>query len=211
MDSYKTIVVLAPHTDDGEVGAGGLINKLIDFGAIVHYVAFSICEESVPKPFPKDILAEEVILATAELGILPENVMINRFKVRKFNEVRQQILEIMIELNKGLSPDLVLLPSRYDIHQDHNTIYNEGIRAFKDITVLGYEMPWNNIDFTPGLFVKLNEENICAKKRAFLKYKSQQGRVYDADYLVSLARVRGGQIKKEYAEAFDVIRWVWGK
>jgi LmbE family N-acetylglucosaminyl deacetylase len=55
---------LAPHTDDGELGAGGFISKLVDEGAEVFYMAFSTAEESVPEGFPKDILKTEVKAAT---------------------------------------------------------------------------------------------------------------------------------------------------
>ena len=78
---FRRVLVLAPHTDDGEIGAGGLISKLTDTGAVVHYAAFSICEESVPEGFPKDILSKEVLAATSVLGISEENVFISRFKV----------------------------------------------------------------------------------------------------------------------------------
>tara|TARA_Y100000739_G_C20308302_1_gene328716 strand:+ start:165 stop:359 length:195 start_codon:yes stop_codon:yes gene_type:complete len=56
------ILVLAPHTDDGEIGCGGSIARFIDEGKEIYYIAFSKCEESVPKGFPKNILEEEVKL-----------------------------------------------------------------------------------------------------------------------------------------------------
>ena len=41
MTNFKNVLVLAPHTDDGELGAGGFISKLVEQGAEVTYVAFS--------------------------------------------------------------------------------------------------------------------------------------------------------------------------
>ena len=52
---FKNVLVLAPHTDDGELGCGGFIAKLIELGSKVTYAAFSTAEESVPEGFPKDI------------------------------------------------------------------------------------------------------------------------------------------------------------
>lgn len=72
----KKILVLAPHTDDGELGAGGAISYLIEKGAEVYYAAFSTAEESVPDGFPKDILKSEVKKATKCLGIKKENLFI---------------------------------------------------------------------------------------------------------------------------------------
>ena len=50
------ILLLSPHTDDGELGCGGTVAKLIEQGKEVFYVAFSACEQSVLPQFPKDIL-----------------------------------------------------------------------------------------------------------------------------------------------------------
>ena len=87
------VLVLAPHTDDGELGCGGTIARLIDEGHTIWYAAFSICEESVPEGFPKDALEKEVKLATQSLGIKPENLILKKYPVRKFNTFRQEIFE----------------------------------------------------------------------------------------------------------------------
>ena len=58
--NYSKILVLAPHTDDGEFGCGGTIARLVDTGASVTYVAFSSAEESVPEGMDKDILKRGV-------------------------------------------------------------------------------------------------------------------------------------------------------
>ena len=140
LNSYNNILVLAPHTDDGELGLGGTISKLIELGKKVTYVAFSTAQQSVPEGFPKDILKTEVKKATAQLGISPENLIIYNYEVRKLGYVRQEILEELIRLKKANSFDLVFIPSLHDIHQDHTTIAQEGLRAFKNTTLLGYEL-----------------------------------------------------------------------
>lgn len=209
LSSFKIVYVLAPHTDDGELGAGGLINKLIENGSNVYYFAFSTAEQSVPEGFEKYILKTEVINATFKLGIKKENVIIYNYEVRKLNYARQEILEDLIKRRKILMPDLVLLPSLNDIHQDHSTIAQEGVRAFKNTTVLGYELIWNNLTFATTSFVKLDKKYIQAKCDALKEYKSQEGRDYmSEEFIFALAKTRGVQIGSEYAESFEVIRWV---
>ena len=66
---WKRALVLAPHTDDGEFGCGGTMARLVEEGAEVRYVAFSIATKSLPEGFAPDTLAREVCEATAELGI----------------------------------------------------------------------------------------------------------------------------------------------
>ena len=108
---FRKVLVLAPHTDDGELGAGGTVAKLIESGAEVYYAAFSTAEQSVPEGFPKDILKTEVKNATVRLGIPSDHLLIYNYEVRKLNYVRQEILEELIRLRKQIAPDLVLLPS----------------------------------------------------------------------------------------------------
>ncbi|RLB01757.1 MAG: PIG-L family deacetylase [Deltaproteobacteria bacterium] len=209
INSLQRILVLAPHTDDGEFGCGGSIVRLIEEGKEVFYVAFSAAEKSVPKEFPNDILKKEVREATKVLGISKENLIILSYPVRDFPLYRQEILEDMIRLNEKLKPDIVFLPSPNDTHQDHQTIAQEGFRAFKRTTILGYEIPWNNLTFNTNAFIFLEENHIRKKIEALKCYKSQMHRIYASEeFIKSLARTRGTQIGCKYAEVFEVVRWV---
>lgn len=207
MINCNNILVLAPHTDDGELGLGGTIHKFISMGKNVYYAAFSTAEKSVPAGFPRDILKYEVKKATVKLGINSDNLFIYNFQVRKLNYARQEVLEEMIALRNKLSVDLVFLPSQHDIHQDHAVIAEEGIRAFKRTTVLGYELIWNNLSFNTQCFIRLTKENIEAKVSALQEYKSQANRDYlSSDFIYALAKTRGVQVGCEYAETFEVVR-----
>jgi len=209
LTKFKNVYVLAPHTDDGELGAGGTIAKLIEIGANVFYFAFSTAEASIPEGFPRDALKTEVMNATRELGIKKENVLIFDYEVRKLNYARQEILEDLINRRKLLKPDLVLMPSLNDIHQDHSTIAHEGLRAFKGTTILGYELIWNNLTFNTTSFVELEKKHVQSKVKALEKYETQKGRDYmSKDFIFSLAKTRGVQIGCNYAESFEVVRWV---
>lgn len=207
--NFNNILVLAPHTDDGELGAGAFISKLIEQGAKVTYVAFSTAEESVPDHLPKDILKTEVRAATKKLGIPEDNLIVFNYPVRKLNYARQEILESLIKIRKDNDYDLVLMPSLKDIHQDHATIAQEGLRAFKNTSILGYELIWNNLSFDTTCFVKVKRQHVEAKYSALQCYESQAGRDYMShEFIFSLAKTRGVQIGSEYAESFEVVRWV---
>lgn len=209
MNNKKVVLILAPHTDDGELGCGGTIAKFCNEGSDVYYVAFSICSRSLPPDMDPQTLAIEVANATKVLGVKSENLILFDFDVRRFKEFRQDILEELIKLKNRLNPDIVFVPSPSDIHQDHQVISEEGLRAFKNCSILGYEMPWNNVTFNTRSFIKLNEEHILKKIESLVEYKSQSERTYlNADFIRSLATIRGIQIGSKYAEAFEVIRWI---
>jgi len=208
-NDIETVLVLSPHTDDGEFGCGGAIAKMVEQGKKVYYVAFSTADESIPKGFPKNILEIEVRKATKILGIPEENLIVYKYPVRKLEYIRQEILEELVRIKKNINPQLVLIPSPNDLHQDHQTVAIEAMRAFKQIGILGYELPWNNIVFRTECFVPLEERHIDKKVEAVKAYESQMHRYYvNEDFIRGLAITRGTQIGVKLAEAFEIIRWI---
>jgi LmbE family N-acetylglucosaminyl deacetylase len=209
IDGWNRALVLAPHTDDGEFGCGGTMARLVEAGTDVRYVAFSIATKSLPEGFPPDTLAREVREATAEIGIPESGLTVHDFEVRTFPERRQEILELLIALWEEWSPDGVFMPCLRDIHQDHQVIAAEGLRAFKRTTVLGYEIPWNNFNFDHQAYVGLEERHVERKVAALERYASQQHRNYvNPEYILSLARTHGINVNRDYAEVFEVYRIV---
>lgn len=206
---WERVLVLAAHTDDGEFGCGGTVARLLDGGADVRYVAFSIATKSLPQGFPPDTLAKEVREATAEIGIPERNLTVHDFEVRTFPEHRQEILELLIALWEDWRPDVVLQPTLDDIHQDHQVVAMEGLRAFKRTTIFGYEIPWNNFTFDYRAYVALEETHVERKVAALEKYASQQHRRYcDPEYIWDLARTHGINVNRQYAEVFQIYRAV---
>lgn len=207
LEKFNKILCLAPHPDDIELGCGGTVSKLIELGKEVHYCTFSLCEKSIPEGYEKDNAKKELGASCDILGINKNNVHFYYFEVREYKRDRQLILEELIKLRNELKPDLVFLPMPNDIHQDHCTISEEGIRAFKKSTILAYEVPWNNFSLENNLFIELTEEQLQKKIEALKVYKSQYFRSYaNEEFVRSLAVVRGVQGKSKYAETFNVIR-----
>ena len=206
----ENILVLAPHTDDGEIGCGGTISKFIEEGKNIFYVAFSIARTSAAQNgFPENILEIEVKKATGVLGIPEENLIVYDFPVRRFPEVRQDILEEMIRLREMIKPEIIFVPSTNDIHQDHQVVAKEGLRAFKKHTILGYEEPWNNIVFESRSFVVLERRHVEKKIKALKCYESQRHRTYLTEKAIwGIAELRGTQLEGGYAESFEVLRWI---
>jgi len=210
MKIFDKVLVLAPHTDDGEIGCGATIAKFIEEGSEVFYIAFSSARKSLKeRGLDEFTLVKEVKKATALLGIKDENLIILNYDVREFPAQRQNILDDIIKIRNRIKPDIVFTPSLNDIHQDHAVIAQESLRAFKNITILGYEEPWNNIEFQTRTFILLDERHVQKKVDALYCYESQKHRKYlNKEFLYSLAKTRGVQIESDYAEAFEVIRLV---
>lgn len=204
---FKKVLALAPHGDDVEFGAGGTIHRLIREGAEVHMIVFSLAENSLPEGFPKDTLKREQCAAATVLGVKVKNIIFHHLPVRYFPQYRQDILEILVAKGREFWPDLVLVHTTTDVHQDHETVTQEAIRAFKRTTILGYELPHNTITFHGQCLINLTDDDVKKKIAAIQEYKSQIHRPYcSARYIEGWTHGRGVQIGEEFAEAFEVIR-----
>ena len=206
------VLILSPHTDDAELGCGASIARMVEEGAEILWIVFSIAEDSLPGHLPKDTLKKEFLDVLGCLGLQESNAIVHKFQVRRLLERRQDILEELVNVRRDFNPDLVLAPSPCDVHQDHQAVSHEAIRAFKmHASIVGYELPWNHMSFSSSMFVRLDKRHIEKKVELLRCYHSQyeKGRNYfSPDFIFGLARVRGTQCNCLLAEAFEVIRWM---
>jgi N-acetylglucosamine malate deacetylase 1 len=192
------ILLLSPHTDDIELGCGGSLTKWMLEGHFIQVIVFSTCKESLPEGH--DNIRE--FLASMD-RIKAESFLFN-YPVRRFDEHRQNILDDMLHFK----PDLVISPSRGDIHQDHRVIYEEALRAYK-CNHITYE-PYSG-EFNPKFYIPLTEELVSEKLALLNLYQSQKvkGKKYLADDVIKgRASVRGSEIDVDYSEAYEVVRWI---
>ena len=203
------VLVLSPHTDDAELGCGASIARFLREGREVFVAVFSTAVESLPAGSSPDRLRHEFYDSMATLGVPRDHLHVMEFPVRRLSAHRQDVLEELVQLRRRWNPTLVLSPSTSDVHQDHQVVAAEGLRAFKDLSYWGYELPWNHVDFRAQAFITIEEQDLARKCAAMSRYASQLelGRAYfDPDFMRGLARVRGVQARVPLAEAFEVTR-----
>lgn len=194
------VLVLSPHTDDAELGLGGTIHKHTSKGDIVETYVFT--DWNLPET------KEQCIDAQFILGC--HNVFFENYQMGKFHMDRSKILQRLYDIKRPQKYDLVYVPSSTDLHQDHEVISSESIRIFKHSSILGYNLPWNNIKSTQHqVFNEISDDDLQAKIAAIQCYKTEAHRTYmSRAYQTSLAIVEGQKIGVEYAESFEVIRWI---
>jgi N-acetylglucosamine malate deacetylase 1 len=169
---FKRVAILAPHTDDGELGLGATINQMVTLGIHVKYFAFSSAYESLLDQSEGDVLVNELMQATSVLGLQRSDVEVFKFQVRLFPEKRQEILDKLIKIRQEFRPDTVFIPALNDVHQDHTTVSEEALRAFKYSNLIGYELPWNNFQLKPQLNIEISKDSLERKVEALRCYKS---------------------------------------
>lgn len=210
MSGFKTVFLLNPHADDGEISSGGTIVNLVRSGSEVYYICFSIPIPPEEGKFRREDVLKETRKATSKLGIKKENLVFLNFPIRRFDEKRQEILDELIKLKKKLNPDLVFCHSSFDVHQDHKVIYEETLRAFKDCSILGYASHWNQLlGQNNRIFASVSEEVFRIKIESLKEYKSQDSRGFFSEEVHrSIMSYHGFQIKEKYAECFECIRLI---
>ncbi len=210
----ENVLILSPHTDDMELGAGATVRILVENGVNVKSVVFSDCKQSVDtSKYPEDVLRTECEAAAANLGI--KDFTIHDFRVREFPSYRQQILETIYKLRKENEFELVFAPWHGDLHQDHRVVAEEALRAFMktDTSILSYTIPGNCPDFVAHVYIPLSEEDVTRKVALLREYKSQVEKrgYFEINAIKGLMHFYGLLIGADYAEAFSSSRTVISK
>jgi N-acetylglucosamine malate deacetylase 1 len=200
----ETVCFIGAHPDDIELGCGALIAEIAD-QTNIHCITLS---DNQKNPDLKN-LVEEHDQSMAILGVKPENAILHSFTTRRFQAARQEILEVMIDLKRKYHPEVVFVHTAQDIHQDHLTVTNEALRAFRGTTVLGFDVLRSSYGFFPQFLVEVSEEAVHKKIQALKAYKTYADKYYfDENILYATAIRHGALAERPFAEGFDILRIV---
>jgi LmbE family N-acetylglucosaminyl deacetylase len=198
-------LILSPHYDDAEIACGATIAHAKDYRSTdIKVLVFAAQRRLDESPF--GTLQEELLESSEVLEFDYEE---QGFESRTLWEHRQEVLDILYREEKNWNPDIVLAPSLNETHQDHQVLAEEAFRAFKFSNLVAYDLPWNiRKESVKTMFCEVTERDIKKKIEAVACYKSQQPRDYLSEEAIrALAKARGLQCGKPYAEAFEVYRW----
>lgn len=198
----KRVLFLGAHPDDIELGCGALIHQMVGQTDLL-CVTLS---DNQKNPALSN-LVEEHHRSMAALGVPKESVVLGPFTTRIFPNQRQEILEYFLKLRKEFQPDLIFVHSKQDIHQDHNVMTEEALRAYRGITVLGFDVVRSSYGFFPHFLAEVSEADVAAKIRALAEYQTYRDRYYFNAELTRSIMVRHGALaEKPFAEGFDILR-----
>lgn len=198
----KRICFIGAHPDDIELGCGALIAQLNN-RAEIRCLTLS---DNQKNPALVNLVGEHYKSMTA-LGVPVKNVELDQFETRRFQEYRQEILERIIRLNHEFKPDLVFTHTRADLHQDHKTVTEESLRAFRGTTVLGFDVIRSSYGFFPNFLVEVSEDDVKAKIKALSEYSTYASKYYFNEEITRATLVRNGALaERHYAEGFETLR-----
>lgn len=200
----KKVCFIGAHPDDIELGCGALIAHIRSETDVL-CVTLS---DNQKNPALQNLVKEHHNSMNS-LGLKSDQVVLGEFETRRFPHFRQEILEYMIHLKNTFHPDIVFVHTRSDIHQDHGTVTEEALRAFRGVTVLGYDVVRSSYGFFPSFLVEVNEADVLAKINALAQYRTYAGKYYFDPELTRSIMVRHGALcERPFAEGFDILRVV---
>lgn len=200
----KKVLFLGAHPDDIELGCGALLHHIVKQTDVL-CVTLS---DNQKNPDLQNV-RDEHFASMSVLGVRKENIVLGPFTTRLFPNSRQEILEYFLKLRKDFNPDLIFTHSKQDVHQDHNTMTDEALRAFRGVTVLGFDVVRSSYGFFPHFLVEVTEEDANKKIEALSCYDTYRDRYYFNSELTRSIMVRHGALAElPYAEGFDIIRIV---
>lgn len=200
----KRVLFLGAHPDDIEIGCGALVHNIVKKTELL-CVTLS---DNQKNPDLKKVKSEHY-RSMEVLGVTEEKILMGPFSTRVFPDSRQDILEYFLKLRKDFKPDLIFTHSKQDVHQDHNTMTDEALRAFRGITVLGFDVVRSSYGFFPHFLVEVSEEDVNKKIEALSQYETYKDRYYFNSELTRSIMVRHGALaERPFAEGFDILRIV---
>lgn len=215
------VVVVAPHSDDEVLGAGGAIAAFADAGATVTVI--TVCNELPPIFPPTDgpIIHAEARAAHDILGV-HESIFFD-YPAVALNEV--PVAELngrMLDAMLGAAPDVVLLPFP-DRHVDHRIVcesavvatrpYREGVGVqftamYETISETFWNIPGAEPTFSPHWSLDITS-TLQRKLDAFAAMPSRVKPFpgpRSVEALHGLAAFRGSQASCGFAESFQLVR-----
>ncbi len=200
----KRVLFLGAHPDDIELGCGALLHHI----AKQTDVLCVTLSDNQKNPQLKNVV-KELYDSMAILCVPKEKVVVQEFTTRKFPDMRQEILEYMLEIRREFKPEIVFAHTRQDIHQDHNVVTEEALRAYRGITVLGYDVVRSSYGFFPHFLVEVTVEDVEKKIEALSRYETYHEKYYfDTDLLRATMVRHGALAERPFAEGFDILRIV---
>ena len=198
-----TVLAIAPHPDDLEIGCAGTLIQLGRAGHAVHLAIMTRGEAGGRPELRQQEQEAAARLYKAKaihwLGFEDTKVPLSKASIDALDAVMKRV-----------KPDLVFAPWGDDTHQDHRATSAQVRSATRYTkTVLFYEVP-STIEFQPDVYVDITRD-LAAKERALRAHKSQVHKVNVADLSIidcarSMAQFRGYQGRVKAAEGFKALR-----
>lgn len=201
LDNLRSVLCIGCHSDDIEIGCGGLMLRLLRDRPDLKVSWVVLAAEG-----EREIEARRSAAAWLA-GAKDADVIVQPFRDSYFPAQWSEIKTFFHSLSSRIRPDLILTHRPDDAHQDHRVAAELTWCAFREHLILEYEIPKYEGDLgRPNLYAALDGD-LAARKVSLLMehFATQRNKTwFRPETFESLMRIRGIECKAAdgYAEAF---------
>lgn len=220
----KTVIVISAHPDDEILGAGGTLLKHKKNGDKIYWlITTNIFEEqgfSKERVFSRQREIEKVSEALGAEKVFMLDYPTMSLSTSTLIEMVPKISKVFTEIE----PEIVYCLNRSDAHSDHRITFDAVMACTKSFRypfikqVLMYECI-SETEFAPQLPEKVFIPNYFVDISSFLEEKLELMKIYESEVgahpfprslrnIEALATYRGASVGVEYAEAFQLIKYI---
>ncbi|BAO56739.1 PIG-L deacetylase family protein [Nonlabens marinus] len=220
----KKIIVISAHPDDEILGAGGTLLKHIANGDEVYWlITTNIFEAQGFSKQRVDSRQQEIRKVEKTLGI-KETFLLNYHTMQlSYSSILDMVPRISKIFNK-VKPEVIYCLNRSDAHSDHRVTFDAVMACTKSFRypfikqVLLYECI-SETEFAPALPEKVFLPNFFVDVSKHFDQKLEIMKIYESELeehpfprslrnIEALAVFRGASVGVEYAEAFQLIKYI---
>ena len=220
----KKVIVVSAHPDDEVLGVGGTILKHVNQGDEVYWLITTCGLES--EGFSKERVESrqrEIIKVEKELGI-SETFQLGYPTMKLSSSSIITMVPQISEIFNQIEPEMIYCLNRTDAHSDHRYTFDAVMACTKSFRypfikrVLLYECI-SETEFGPALPENQFMPNYYVDISPYLKDKIDLLSIYESEMgehpfprsnrnIEALSIFRGASVGVEYAEAFQVLKWI---
>lgn len=220
----KKVIVISAHPDDEVIGAGGTILKHKKKGDEIYWLITTNVFEN--QGFSKERVEsrkEEIRIVAEKLGV--KKTFILDYPTMSLSS--KSLIEMVPKVSKvflEVKPEVIYCLNRSDAHSDHRITFDAVMACTKSFRypyvkqVLMYECI-SETEFAPNLPEKVFMPNYYVDISNFLIEKLEIMKIYESEIgkhpfprslrnLEALAVFRGASVGVEYAEAFQLVKFI---
>lgn len=195
------VLAFGAHPDDIEVGAGGLLARLVEEGAAVTMAVVSI-------PNNMDVRRKEAHAGAAAIGASLRFVFDER-PCRVEDIPMHELVRRLDQLVADVRPDLVITHCQNDLHWDHGLVHRATVSSLRrtpcDLLAFLSSPEMNAQSRSIGQCFADISMSIDTKIEAIKAHESQLPKL-DLESSRDLARAMGRISGFAYAECYEVLR-----
>lgn len=215
---FRRALIIAPHPDDEILGCGGFMSFAKAQGIDVH-LAVATTNNSEVRLAELDSVCRYFWVKSSTMFYPNTAFWLDAIPLADLVRHVERCVE-------SVQPDVVFAPTPDSFHQEHRAVSQAVLAALRPSGATGrhapsvvafYEAPFDSwtvsgSGFRPNSYLPLTADQVDDKVHGMTLHASQvrpKPSERSEEAIRALAALRGSQVGAEYAEAYEVRRWLW--